>query len=75
MVQKCKDDSSDAYYVRVATVATSVQGRLVHRPSDDAPIGVLSDKQLGADVLHRWSAQRAPPEWSQPDDLQKWGTS
>eukprot|EP00959_Pyramimonas_sp_CCMP1952_P281999 5893976-Pyramimonas_sp.AAC.1 len=40
-----QDESVDEYWNRVVAAAATVAGRLLYRPSDDAPLGVLSEKQ------------------------------
>eukprot|EP00959_Pyramimonas_sp_CCMP1952_P040767 852529-Pyramimonas_sp.AAC.1 len=67
-----QDESIDEYWNRVVAAAATVTGRPLYRPGDDAPLGVLSEKQVGSDLLPRWAAQRAPAEWTAPEDLTAW---
>ena len=67
------DEAQDAFWKRVAADATAaVQGRLLHRPSDDAPLGVQVSNKLDPTCPPRRAVQRAPAEWTAPEDLTTW---
>ncbi|CAK0798710.1 unnamed protein product, partial [Prorocentrum cordatum] len=59
------------YFTRVTAAAAQVEGRLVYRPSDNASLGVLSQKPMAADIQPRWYLQKCPEHWSSSQEVEE----
>ncbi|CAK0885920.1 unnamed protein product, partial [Prorocentrum cordatum] len=60
------------YFTRVTAAAAQVEGRLVYRPSDNASLGILSQKPMAADIQPRWYLQKCPEHWSSSQEVEEW---
>ncbi|CAK0873699.1 unnamed protein product [Prorocentrum cordatum] len=69
--RELEDDAS--HYARIRQIdAKSEGGRVIYRPSDSAPLGIVADKfaaPAGSNSLApKWCITRAPESWAHEDD-------
>ena len=68
-----EEQTWSAYWANVSSMCTSVNGRLVYRPSQNAPIGILHDNNKGLEkaIPMRWFLHGAPFEWT-GEEVKDW---
>lgn len=61
---RTREESNAAYWQRISRKKEESSGRLVYRPSNNAPLGILDGKKKCSEsIAPRWILSNTPPEW------------